>query len=354
MLFGALKNNRGAAMIVYTFMFVAMLGMAAVAVDTGSVAVQRQKLQKAVDAAALAAAQYLPDTGAARNAAKRYAELNGFSPEDISVTFADSNKTVAVNANRRLDYTFARVLGIDGTDVTLGAKAMSGSMGGAFNYALFSGSKTALFMINGSSYTITGSTHGNQNFATNGSSVLITGNCEAVGTVTVNGSDMHIDHRVPGSPYIAMPDFADMIKQQAEAVGQVYHGDKAFNGSSIDLTRPVYVDGNVTINGSKFNGTGFLLATGNITFNGSSIKMSSTDSVCVYSENGNIQVNGATVEMEGVLYAPKGMVQFNGSSITLRGRAIANTISINIASFTAIAGSHDLDCLPTSYVKLIR
>jgi Flp pilus assembly protein TadG len=354
MLLKTLRNNRGAAMILYTFMFVGMLGMTAVAVDTGTVAVQRQQLQKAVDSAVLAAAQYLPDTGAARSAANHYCELNGFPPSAISVTFADSNKSIVIHAQKQIDYTFARILGIESTTVQLSAKAMSGTMGGAFNYALFSGSKTNTLTLNGSGYSITGSTHTNHNFTANGSNMTITGNCEATGTITVNGSNINIAHRSPGSAIVSMPDFAESIRQQAEAAGQIYNGDKTFNGSSIDVDHPVYVNGNITINGSKFTGTGFLFATGNITFNGSSMRMSSGDSVCIYSKNGNIRVNGSSAEVDGILYAPGGNITMNGSHQLVRGRVIGNTVTLNGSQIEIIGSSGDLDCLPKTYVKLVN
>lgn len=354
MLLRALKDNRGAAMVIYAFMFVAMLGMTAVAVDTGTVIVERQKFQNAVDAAALAAAQYLPDTAAASQAAGLYMEKNGYTRDDIDVSFADSGKTIVIDATKHIDYTFARILGLDGTDVTLGAKAASGAMGGPFNYVLFSGSTSSTLTLNGSSYYVQGSSHTNRNFVANGSGTTITGRCEASGTITVNGSNMHIDHRYPGSSYIAMPDFSDTIRQQAAAAGQVYHGDKTFNGSSIDVSDPLYVEGNITINGSKFSGTGFLFATGNITFNGSSMRMSSGDSVCIYSKNGYIRINGSNAEVDGILYAPNGSVTMNGSHQTVRGRVIGYTVTLNGSQIEIIGSDDDLDCLPATYVRLIK
>jgi Flp pilus assembly protein TadG len=352
--FRTLRNNKGAAMIIYAFMFVGMLSMAAVAVDTGTVALEREKLQKAVDAAALAAAQCLPNTSAALDAADKYVELNGFTRNDITVTFTNSNKNVSISAAKQVNYTFARILGIDSTTVNLSAEASSGTIGGAFNYALFSGSKTTTLSLNGSGYNIQGSSHTNYNFTANGSSTTISGNCEAMGTITVNGSSMHIDHKVPSASYVSMPDFSDSVKAQAQAAGQVYTGDKTFNGSSIDVSHSWYVNGNITINGSKFSGTGFLFATGSITFNGSSMKMSSGDSVCIYSKTGSIKVNGAGAEVDGILYAPGGSITLNGSNQVVHGRVIGNTVTLNGSSIQIIGGSSDLNCLPATYVKLIK
>jgi hypothetical protein len=131
-MFKALRNNKGSAMIIYVCMFVVMLGTAAVAVDTGTVAVAKQRLQAAVDAAALAAAQELPDTSAAVSAANRYVALNGLSPSDITVSFENSGKIIVIHATRKVDYTFAKILGISSTNLGLTAKAACAQLGGAF------------------------------------------------------------------------------------------------------------------------------------------------------------------------------------------------------------------------------
>jgi Flp pilus assembly protein TadG/phage baseplate assembly protein gpV len=354
MLFKTLRNNKGSAMVIYVCMFVAMLGFAAVAVDTGRVIVQKQKLQDAVDASALAAAMKLPNTCDALAAANRYITLNGFSPSDITVTFADSNKTVVVSARKAINYTFGKVLGLNGTTISPGAKAQCGTIGGAFNYSLFSGSPNTSLTLNGSGYSIIGSTHTNYNFMANGSSITITGACEAMGTITVNGSDIHINNRVQHAASVSMPDFSETIYLEAQAAGQVYNGDMTFNGSSIDVTHPLYVNGNITINGSKFKGVGCIFATGSITFNGSSMKMSSSDAVCIYSKTGNIKVNGSSAEVDGILYAPGGNITMNGSSQVVHGRVIGNSVTLNGSSIQIIGGTTELNSIPSSYVKLVK
>ncbi len=99
------------------------------------------------------------------------------------------------------------------------------------------------------------------------------------------------NNRFPHADFVDMPDFSETIRLQAEAAGQVYIGNKTYNGSSI-VVDPIYVNGNVTVNGSSFVGKGCILATGNITFNGSNLNASTSDAVCFYSKNGNIIVNG--------------------------------------------------------------
>lgn len=353
-MFRTLRSNKGSTMVIIAVMAFVMLGFTAVAVDTGNVMIQKQRLQNAVDAAALASAQMLPDSDAAEEAADRYARLNGVSPSDITATISDGGKCITIRANKNIEYTFARILGLTGQTVSLSAKAECGTLGGAFNYVLFSGSKTTELTLNGSNYSITGSTHTNQNFTANGSKNTITGACEASGTIRVNGGQTHIDNRMPGAAFVPMPDFSDMIRQQAEAAGQAYNGNKTFNGSSIDVTKPIYVNGNVTINGSKFKGVGCILATGSITFNGSSQKVSGSDSVCVYSKNGDITFNGSSAVIDGILYAPNGCVRMNGSSQTVNGRVIGNSVNLNGSGIQIIGGGDaDFKCLPTKTVRLV-
>ncbi len=355
-MFAALRNNRGSTMVIYAVMATVLLGFSAVALDTGNVMIQRQKLQNAVDAAALAAAQKLPNTSQASAAADRYVELNGFPSSIITVTFSDSNKSVTVKSNKRVEYTFARIFGLDSKVVTTSAKATVSSLGDAFNYVIFSGSKTTSLTLNGSQYDITGSVHTNNSFYANGSSLTITGACEAMGTISVNGSHIDIPNRYPNSSYIGMPDFSETIKLQAQAAGNYYVGNKTFNGSSIDVNEPIYVEGNITINGSGFTGIGCLLATGTITFNGSSQNISTNDAVCIYSKTGSIYINGSSSTVEGILYAPNGSIVMNGSHQTVNGRVIADRVNMNGSDFTiTVKGSiDDLKCLPPKYVKLTR
>lgn len=341
-------------MLIYVVMASVLLGFSAVALDTGSVMIQKQKLQNAVDAAALAAAQELPNTTQAVAAANRYAELNGFSRSNITVTFADNNKTVIINSSKRVEYTFARILGLDSKVVNPSAKASMGSLGRAFNYTIFSGSTTSSLNLNGSQYNIQGSTHSNANFNANGSNITITGACEAAKNITINGSSINVPTRIPNAGVIEMPDFSETIRLQAEAAGQIYNGNKTFNGSSINVDAPIYVNGNVTINGSKFTGVGCIFATGSITFNGSSQNMTGSDAVCIYSESGNITVNGSAATIDGILYAPGGSITLNGSSQRINGRVIGKTVNINGSSISVVGGTSELNSLPSSSVKLIR
>lgn len=339
-------------MVVVAIVMVALIGFAAIVVDVGSMYVARQRLQTAVDMAALAAGQDLPDTSQATATAAAYVQRN-LSDAAVEVTFPDSD-SVMVTASDTVHYTFARILGFTSSIVQASGTAAAKSMGQALDYTLFSGSETQTLTLNGSSNYVGGNSHTNKSFTANGSRLTITGACEAVTTVTTHGSQIEIGQRVPNSPYVPMPDFADTIKALAQKAGTYFAGNKTYSSSQVTVDSPIYVEGNLTINGSRFTGRGTIVATGSITFNGSSQKVSATDALAFYSRNGDITLNGSNATIDGIVYAPHGDITMNGSNQTVHGRVIGNTVTINGSSFTVASSTNDLKALPSSGMKLVH
>ena len=348
------NKDRGSVIVFIALMMTVLLGCSALVLDISMAYMQKAKLQNAVDASALAGAQELPDITSALNVANQYISSNGFSPSDINVSFLDDNNTISVTGNKTINYTFARILGFNSGTISVLAAASKGNIGDAFNYALFSGSSSATLTLNGSNQSITGSTHSNKNFDANGSKLNITGACEAVTTVTTNGSQISIGSIVQNAPFVNMPDFSTQIKTLSDSVGQSYTGNKNYNGSNIDVSSPIYIDGNLSVNGSHFSGKGTILATGSITFNGSNLYQNNNDSICFYSENGDITINGSNAILHGIVYAPRGTITLNGSNQTIYGRIIGQKISINGSNLNVISGKNDLKSLPSSGIKLIQ
>lgn len=355
---------------------VVLCGMAALVVDAGMAYVQKGELQTAADAAALAAAHDLPNVTTAQNTAAEYAEKNGIEPGRTTATtpYKSDPKKVEVVVTTTVEYTFARILGFNSQEVSARAVAeKSGSSGGAFGYAVFSGSKTSRLGLFSSSLTVNGSIHGNEEVMMNGSSMNVNGNVEAVGKFSTNGSQITITGTAQGSSATAhgsninigslksaastvidMPDLSAVALAEAQANGTYYNGNKLYNGSNIDVDKSVYVSGTVTVSGSTFKGVGILVATGDIQLNGSCIEQSAAASVCIYSKNGNIQINGSNIRIDGVLYAPNGSIQVNGANIVINGRVIGKDVQLNGSSITVNATSGDLDFLPGETIRLVE
>jgi Flp pilus assembly protein TadG len=367
-----LTNDDGLAVVLFALMSLVLMGFGGLVVDVGKVSLTKAQLQNAADAAALAGVRELPDASAA-TIAENYAIQNGIPEDAVAINPNNTDPTkLEVVCTQDVHYSLARVLGLSGTSVTTRAVAQAGSGGAAFDYTVFSGSPNHTLTFNGSNTYIGGSAHSNYRFTINGSHQEITQSAEAVSgftmngshqtiggtcqaaTILVNGSHIDIGERdYSPAPFVEMPDFSDLVQSEAQAEGNVYTGNKTYNGSNIDVDSPIYVDGNVTINGSHFTGNGVILASGNITFNGSNLS-SSGSAVCFYSKNGNITINGAHAELEGIVYAPNGSITMNGSHQTVNGRVVGNRVVFNGSTYNISAGTDDLQSLPTSGAKLIE
>ncbi|MCL6560134.1 MAG: hypothetical protein K6U74_15350 [Firmicutes bacterium] len=121
-----INNQRGFTLVLVSAGMLALLGFTALVTDIGLLAVNRQQLVNAVDAAALAGAHELPvNTALARDTAVNYALLNGCSPDPPMVT-ADNNRQdtkITVTATRQVNYIFAKILGFNSGTVEARASA---------------------------------------------------------------------------------------------------------------------------------------------------------------------------------------------------------------------------------------
>ena len=124
------QDDRGLAAVVFAMTLPAVLGMCAVVVDGTRLFVERRELQNAADAAALAAAVYLPSSDPvilqrARDEAIAFAALNGFVIDGGDIDFtsdAEVNDRVTVRTSGDVTFTFAKGLGL-----TVGAVSSRGS-----------------------------------------------------------------------------------------------------------------------------------------------------------------------------------------------------------------------------------
>jgi Flp pilus assembly protein TadG len=138
-----------------------LLGMCALAIDVGGWYQQKQALQAAADAAALAGASQLPaGWPAAQTAANHSYSRNGKSTDNVTLAQTSNlaaNDSVTVTAQRTAVGYFVRVLGISGVNVSVSARATVesyttfASTGNVMPFAVMQGNYTL-----GTSYTIFG------------------------------------------------------------------------------------------------------------------------------------------------------------------------------------------------------
>jgi von Willebrand factor type A domain/Putative Flp pilus-assembly TadE/G-like len=125
------SSERGQSLILFTLSLVVMLGFVAMSIDVGRLVWARTSMQSAVDSAALAAAQSLPDTAEAANQAQLYfldntsfIQSQGTNVQ-FSVTYPPGSKSVAVRGDADLPTWFARLFGINSFHVSADGEAES-------------------------------------------------------------------------------------------------------------------------------------------------------------------------------------------------------------------------------------
>jgi Putative Flp pilus-assembly TadE/G-like len=130
------RSQRGQATVLTVVFITALLGMAALVLDVGSWFNAQRQTQAAADAAALAAAQALPESpGDASALATSYVAKNGAGSASITISSTKvANDTVKVHVSRSAPGFFAKLFGVD--SVAVGANAVARSDGlGAARYA---------------------------------------------------------------------------------------------------------------------------------------------------------------------------------------------------------------------------
>jgi len=148
-----LRDARGSVIVIVAVIMTVCLGMAALAVDLGSLYQQQSLAQSAADAAALAGAHDLPTTSTASATANTYANVDLPGEQTPSVTFPTPTQ-IKVTLAKTAPSLFSQIFGISSENV--GATAVA-SMKPAANCASAGSSCYAIFAMDS---TCSGSGHG--------------------------------------------------------------------------------------------------------------------------------------------------------------------------------------------------
>lgn len=119
-----IKREDGTVVVLVAIGITVFLGFTAMVADAGMLYMERSKLVQAMDAAALAGVQELPDNpSAAVQKAQEYAQKNGVNPADLTITVGVDNKDISIGTTKQVNLAFARVLGFNVSNVEAKAKA---------------------------------------------------------------------------------------------------------------------------------------------------------------------------------------------------------------------------------------
>jgi hypothetical protein len=129
------RDESGQAIVLSAVWMIVLLGMAGLVIDVGSWYRAQRNLQSDADAAALAAAQELPDdTATAGVMAKSYALKNGYTLTDSGISFSGvtaPNDSITIKVKAPAPTYFTKLFGLNSVDVDAKATAKADLLGDA-------------------------------------------------------------------------------------------------------------------------------------------------------------------------------------------------------------------------------
>lgn len=218
--------------------------------------------------------------------------------------------------------------------------ALAQKMG--FPYTIFSGSTVNNLNLYGWKSNISGDIYTGSNFNFGGSELYVDGRIDAAGSIITNGWKIEINERNELIDSIEMPDFDAVIHEKAQPY-EHFETSPAYIDDTTVINSSIKADGDVVISGTTFEGDCYIIAEGNITYNVQNFNTSGR--VVLYSRNGNITINGSSININGILYAPNGCVSFNTYETTFNGRVITDSLNLNGSIFNFKGSDEDLELI---------
>lgn len=341
-------DESGVLMVLVAIMIVAMLGMGALAVDTGSFYQAQRQAQAAADAGALAASQDLPSnpTGAATDATT-YAQKN-YPGATVSVTtnYNSTPKDVKVTVSLSTPSFFGQIFGITHADVS--ASAIAGGNGKTQQAAIFAYADNGVcgdpgIVIDKNNVAVSGAIESN-------GSVALTLNNGTYGTAaygTGSGCSCNCSNATfVVAPYTTPPaPYPLDYRQNPPVCTQTYSGNVTDPGAVSGTIPPgVYCDPTGTITLSAASGTGVTFVANGISYQ-SSGNLSAPGSPGAYGlllyqtgcdaapGPGPLVIGGNGANINGTIFAPCATVDIQGNSAST-GFIEANNVHIEMNNFT--------------------
>ena len=390
---GFCSPRNGIVLATAILSMVALLGVAALTIDLGRLAVATQRAQDVADAAAMGAAYQLPDravawprlvdAGGAHNSAHSWptatvaagSDVTFYDPENDVPNFglrSAKQYAVTVTAHVYDHYTFGRVAGLSDMHTQRSSTAVvtHTSGGRAVIFAMSEAQDELGFDSQGGNIVIDGDLHSNGSVKIKGPGNALYGQLRyrwdldlqgAGGGMQVLGGIVQIANPAPwplAAPWIcgfdAVCDYFNLPRQVDDVsfkgpnqtiplMPYVIVGNLTIKGANCVFTPGVYlVDGSVSFQGATPTLDGVtIIARDTITFKGATAQLTpfiDDMSLVAYGyADPAISHHGASQTSSGTIFAPNGKIDYHGAS-GHRGSLIGYQIKLHGSSYTVDGG----------------
>lgn len=349
--------ERGSVTVIVAFLWIALFGMAALAVDAGHLYLTKRNLQEAADSAVMAGLPSLASNATtAQTNARNMAMQCGYASANIATSTGTAGglSTLTVTVSATDTFFFAKVFHYS-------SKSMSATAVGQSSTpvpAVFAGTTTCIgsptpvgIQVNGGPVTITGdvqsngsaNVYGTANISGSstygsgaGCSSNITGASNSGGSLsypysyttssfgactfgTLSGSTATLSIATGGAPW---------WQTGGPSGGTLVSGVYCANGD-IDVSGGVSISGTVTF-----------VATGKVTISSTAVNFTAySNGIIAYAgatsdcySNQAINVGSADVTMNGSFDAPNGCINDSGSHIVINGSLVGAAVQFGVGS----------------------
>jgi hypothetical protein len=326
------KNQDGATIVIFALVFMVLLGMVGLVIDSGLLFVTKTHLQKTANAAVLSGAQEMHNSNDEVKSIVNYilTEHNELGSLE-KLEFLEDRK-LTIYLTKEVTPPFFRLFGFEKilVSVQASAKLFGSANVSIFDYLIFSEDPQKTFYVSGSKNKFNGKVHINGKSEISGSDNEFNDVYEYVDKVKIGGGNNKFSNGKEQSVYM---DMLDLSKEEYKAKATtIYNRKKTFSNSNTTVDGIIYVEGDAVFSGSYISGTGTVFATGDIILSGSNLKYKSDDDSVAFYSLRDIEIPGSDGEFHGLFYAPNGNIKLNGSKNTIKGSLIAK-------EFESISGS---------------
>jgi len=336
--------------------FVALAGSAALVIDLGGLSLAAQRCQDVADAAALAAANQLPDTTRAAASASDIVAANSadssrpvvldptsdivyFGPgESVSGygVLQQGEHAVRTTTHVEVAYTFGRILGIEGATATRSATALSVSEGGDSTCIWANAELDSSLIFPLDIIEVSGLVHSNGAINVSGESVVFHSVVEYNRYLndTADNTVYEQGHRTCDvAPYPI-----DYTEHDFGLFDQIIYGDWSPHSDSLTVSGVIRVYGSVNTRVDTFIGNNCtIIADGNISIAGEAPVMTpALHDVVLFSLYGDINTTADGTQIDGIVFAPNGHIDYLGDGQRVAS-LIGNTVSLHGDSCDVVA-----------------
>jgi Flp pilus assembly protein TadG len=348
-------DESGQAFVFVVLFLAVFLGLAALVLDIGHAYYADRSLQASTDAAALAGAQELPNSGKAVGVAHTYAGTSGSknARENVPGVSTEAStecrpkwpcdpvNAVVVEEAAEVETFFAKVFGID--TIPVHARAVAVTTEGEVPYAIYSNDSDCggfSFKANPNEWHVDGAVRSNGDFEANGENIT-------AGWASTHGDPCKTDANgknisFGGSPEPEIePDLKPWPKwfEKTDFACDYTKNKFEFNASNVTIPPGVYcaTESFIANGNDQFGNITVLAPEIKINGNRQTFRPYAKDVLFFATGSKEMSLNGNNYDWEGIIFHPGGRIKINGdASSVLEGLIEGVEVEVNGNGFEMI------------------